>query len=161
MFVIMDERLVHAQILYHWCKAEPIEELWVLSVKTMTDSFKKILIDAMVPAPLKLQWLLSPEDMINRYNLCSANAKVLMVVETLEDLYAVVENCSDCIGVISNMLVKKERFKTCVGLYMTQDEVGFAQGHLAHNSRYRYQPLPDFEPLSLTENNLKFEEAPQ
>lgn len=161
MFVIMDERLVHAQILYHWCKAEPIEELWVLSVKTMADPFKKMLIDAMVPASLKLQWLPSTEEMTNRYNLCSQKDKVLLVVETLEDLCAVVENCSDSIGVISNMLAKKERAKTLLGLYMTQDEASFAKQHLAHNSRYRYQPLPDFEPQSLTENNLKFEEASQ
>jgi mannose/fructose/N-acetylgalactosamine-specific phosphotransferase system component IIB len=154
----MDERLVHAQILYHWCKAEPIEEIWVLSLTTMSDPFKKMLIEAMVPASLKLKWLLGIQDITERHNQCRAKDKVLIVVETLEALYAIVENCSDTTGVISNMLAKKERAKTILGLYMTRDEMSFAEQYFARNSRYHYQPLPDFEAQELTDNNLKYEE---
>lgn len=160
MLVIMDERLIHAQILYHWCKAESIEEIWLLSLKTMEDPFKKLLMDAMMPASIKLQWVGGLEDLVLRYDQCSHKDKVLIVVETLKDLYHSVENCSEATGILSNMLARKDRTKTNLGLYMTRDEADFAERMLAYNDRYRYQPLPDFEPQCLTENNLRYEEVP-
>lgn len=159
MYVIMDERLVHAQILYHWCKANPIEEIWLLSPQTCQEPLKKMLIDAMMPESLNLCWILSREDMKNRYDQCTDRDKVLILVESLHDLYSIVEMCQEAIGIISNMLSKKGRAKTILGLYMSPEELSFGEQMLSHNRRFCYQPLPDFEPQMLTEYNLRNEEV--
>ena len=87
----IDDRLIHGQVVLGWSRVLKPDRIVVANDRIAKSAWERKFYTASVPAPIKVSFLTVDETAVELLNNLYRNESVLMLFESVEDLYALVE----------------------------------------------------------------------
>lgn len=120
----VDDRLIHGQVIEGWIKYYKINDIIIVSDRICSDDLQKMIYSSILPANCTLQFYSVDSFIANYREICSAKDDLLILFESVGDLYRVREVLDDSIFINIGCVASREhKIEITDTVFLDKEEV--------------------------------------
>ena len=151
IYIRIDDRLIHGQVIVGWVKKLGIKKLVVINDRINSDDLQKKLISMSVPEDTELHILpLNGACKLSIDNI-STGEKMLIVLESIVDCYEVINDLPAKNIIIGGLHYKEKREKIFPNFAIDLNDKELLLKLLKQGVKIVFQSLPDYKAVNISD----------